>query len=250
MNNNRGFTLIEIVVAAAVSLILVLSIGAAIESALKSSGGVERKVTAIQDVRTAVELMAMEIRMASYNPTFAPNNSLWMQPNCSGLSTNPTWKGIQAATANSITVEMDIAGAIGTDGKPDGDGTLSQSNEIISYNYISTPPEGYITRDANCGGLLNPPPPAFLGDLSASTLGTRTVIVINSQPNINLPIFRYFDGQGTEWPIDTNKGINTNQIPNIRMIEITLAVQTEEINPDTRQPRIMIYSTREILRNH
>jgi hypothetical protein len=34
------------------------------------------------------------------------------------------------------------------------------------------------------------------------------------------------------------------------MIEITLAVETDEINPDTKQRRRMIYSTREILRNH
>ena len=244
MNNNRGFTLIEILVAAAVSLILVFSIGIAIESALKSSGGIERKVTAQQDVRAVLEIMAMEIRMASYNPTLTDNNSLWMKSNCSGFSANPSWKGIQEATANSITVEMDIVGIISPDGKLDGDGTLNQSNEIIRYNYVSANPERYITRGTNCGGDQ-----PFLGDLSTSG-HPRTVKVINIEPDINIPIFRYFDGQGNQIPINgTTNGIPA-QIPNVRMIEITLAVETDEINPDTGRPRRMIYSTREILRNH
>ena len=94
MNNTKGFTLIEIIVAVAVSLIMLFAIGAAIESASRSSGGIERKLTAQQDVRTALELMAMEIRMASYNPMFASNNALWLDPGtCAGFTGNPLWGG-------------------------------------------------------------------------------------------------------------------------------------------------------------
>jgi type IV pilus assembly protein PilW len=243
MNNTKGFTLIEIIVAVAVSLIMLFAIGAAIESASRSSGGIERKLTAQQDVRTALELMAMEIRMASYNPMFASNNALWLDPGtCAGFTGNPLWGGVQAATANSITVEMDISDGAGGDGNGLIMGSPAENNEIITYAYVTAGADRVITRTTNCGGAQ-----PFLGDFAASG-NPRTVRVINA--DLGIPIFRYFDGQETSWTIDTAAGVNTAQIPNIRMIEITLAVETDEINPDTKQRRRMIYSTREILRNH
>lgn len=239
MNNARGFTLIELLVASAVSMVMLFAIGVAIESAQKSSTGIERKVTAQQDVRAALELMAMEIRMASYNPTVNLNANIWRNANCAAPpATNPTYRGIQAATANSITIEMDISDGAGGDGQ----GALTEPNEIISYNYVFVAPEEYITRGTNCGA-----PQPFLGDLSTSG-NPRTVRVINV--DLGIPIFRYFNGQGNAIPVDgTANGIPA-QIPNIRMIEITLAVETDEIDPGTGQRRRMIYSTRELIRNH
>ena len=54
---------------------MLFAIGMAIESASRSSGGIERKVTAQQDVRGALEIMALEIKMASYNPSFS--TTIW-----------------------------------------------------------------------------------------------------------------------------------------------------------------------------
>jgi type II secretory pathway pseudopilin PulG len=253
MNNAKGFTLIELVVAVFVSMIMLFAIGTAIESTQKSSGGIERKLTAQQDVRAALELMAMEIRMASYNPA---NSVVWQGDavaggginSCSNASTNQFYLGIQEATANSITVEMDIAGGTDRNGNPDGQGNLTDNNEIISYNYVSANPERYITRGTKCGA-----PQPFLGDLSTSG-HPRTVRVRNIDEGI--PIFRYFNGSMTEL-IVTGSTTGAGQlaclpgcITDIRMIEITLAVETDEIDPSTKQRRRMIYSTREILRNH
>lgn len=243
MKNARGFTLIEILVATAISLIMLVAIGAAIESASRSSGGMERKVAAQQDVRAALELMAMEIRMASYNPVFANDNALWLNPaTCAGFSANPAWKGIPAATANALTVEMDISnGVAGGDGNGLIMGGPAENNEVISYVYDVA--NLRIQRGTNCGGLQS-----FLGDVAGSL--NRTVRVVNNA--INIPVFRYFDGQGNLIPVDASGNIinAATQIPNIRMVEITLAVDTDEINPDTKQRRRMIYTTREILRNH
>ncbi len=50
-------------------------------SGQKSSTGVERKVAAQQDVRAALDIMAMEIGMASYNPNFAAGANLAQSPN-------------------------------------------------------------------------------------------------------------------------------------------------------------------------
>lgn len=248
MNNTKGFTLVEILVAMAISMVMLFAIGMAIDSASRSSTGMERKVMAQQDVRSVLELMAMEIRMASYNPTFT--DTMWRGDaaagggitSCTAQSTNLNYRGIQEATANSITVEMDISDGTGGDGQ----GALTDANEIISYNYVATGTlaagNRYITRATNCGSAQS-----FLGDSLASG-NPRTVRVINS--DLAIPIFRYFNGLGVEIPVDgTANGIPA-QTSNVRMIEITLAVETSDIDPETKLTRRMIYTTREVLRNH
>lgn len=39
-------------------------------------------------------------------------------------------------------------------------------------------------------------------------------------------------------------------IPNIRRVDITLGVETDEVDPNTQQGRRMIYSSSVIVRNH
>jgi len=240
MNNSKGFTLVEILVTAAVSMILLGSIYLAINSAQRNTTGIERKVVAQQDVRPVLELMATEIRMASYNPTFASN--FWLDPgNCFSASGNQTYRGIQTATADSLTIEMDITDSAGT--ATDGDGVIGDANEIISYIYVPGAANQYITRETKRSppGSCNPGGQPFLGDVAANV---RSVRVINDTLNISL--FRYYDQTGVEiLPAALPAGI-----PNIRRIEITIAVQTEDVDPNTGQRRNMIYSTSIIPRNH
>jgi Tfp pilus assembly protein PilW len=254
MNDARGFTLVEIAIAIAVSLIMIFAIGMAIESASRSSGGIERKVTAQQDVRGALEIMALEIKMASYNPSFS--TTLWRSDGnpgganyCTIQSANQTYKGIQEAQPNSITVEMDISGALDANGNPDGNGVLTENNEIIRYNFVGADKAGadrYITRETNCGGTQ-----PFLGDTIASGR-PRTVRIINADADVNVPVFRYFDGQGVELLFAAGAGrmCMPGCSADIRMIEITLAIETEQIDTSTGLTRRMIYRTRETLRNN
>jgi type II secretory pathway pseudopilin PulG len=248
MNDAKGFTLVEIAITICVSLIMLFAIGIAIESASRSSGGIERKVTAQQDVRGALEIMALEIKMASYNPSFSA--TVWRSDGnpgggaafCNTQSANQGFRGIQEATANSITVEMDISGGFDANGNPEGNGALTENNEIIRYNFVQAGADRYITRETNCGGAQ-----PFLGDIIASGR-PRTVRVINADGDVGVPVFRYFDGQGLEL-----LGAGRNCLPgcsaDIRMIEITLAVETDEIDPSTGQTRRMVYKTRENLMN-
>lgn len=225
VKNNRGMTLVEILVAVAVSTILLGAIYAAINSAQRSSVGIERKITAQQDVRPALDLMAMEIRMASYNAAFA--TGIWLDTaNCYSAATNQQYLGIQEATATSITIEMDI----------DSSSTIGDNtNEIIRYNYDVA--NQRITRATSCGGAQ-----PFLGDTIASG-NPRTVLVVNEA---TIPVFRYYDGSGNIIPTASLPAA----IPNIRRVEITLAVQTEDVDPNTKQRRSLIYSTSVIPRNH
>jgi len=96
-------------------MILLGSIYMAVNSAQRHSMGIERKVAAQQDVRPSLELMAMEIRMASFNPNFTTGN--WVTPTGSGACTN--------ASPNRLP------GDSGSDGYIDyrGDGHQSKLHE-------------------------------------------------------------------------------------------------------------------------
>jgi len=240
----EGFTLIELILALFVGALLMSAVYFTMVSGQKSSTGIERKVAAQQDVRAALEIMAMEISMASYNPNFG--TGIWVRgpsapadPNDCIVPGNQTYKGIQEARATSITVEMDI-GENGSIGDPD-------QNEVIRYAYDAA--NQYITRSTNCG----PAQPFLGGDPATAVAGTRTVKAINSAAEIKngpgedvVAIFRYYDSNGNElYP-----GKDATQIASIRRIDITLAVETEERDPSTNQYRQMTYSTSVLVRNH
>ncbi|PKN70211.1 MAG: hypothetical protein CVU54_06285 [Deltaproteobacteria bacterium HGW-Deltaproteobacteria-12] len=232
MKDAKGFTLVELMIAVGVAMGLLTAIYMAVNSMQRHSSSIERKVTAQQDLKPALDLMAMEIGMVSYNPTFATD--LWVNPagTCMAAAANQNYRGIQEATANSLVVEMDISGSAGGD----GDGMLGDPNEVIRYNYDTV--NQYITRETNCGGGQ-----PFLGDTVASGR-PRTVRVINN--TLGIPVFRYYDGNGVEI---ASAGLPA-EIPNIRRIEIVLAVETESIDDNTGQRRRLIYSTSVIPRNH
>jgi prepilin-type N-terminal cleavage/methylation domain-containing protein len=231
MSSNKGFTLIEIMVTLGISLVMILAIYAVINSAQRSSAGLERRVAAQQDEKAALELMTMEIRMASFNPNFTAD--IWLDPaDCFNASANQTYGGIQIATANSITIEMDI-----NESSVIGD----VENEIIRYNYDAV--NQLITRQTRrpppgaCSGAVNQP---LLG---STTAGQKTVNVINN--TLGIPVFRYFNGAGAQIAAPV-----TAEIPNIRRIEITLAVETENVDPNTKTRKRIIYTTSVIVRNH
>jgi len=224
MKKQRGYTLVEMVISIAVGMVILMAIYAAVNMGQRSTVNVERKVAAHQDARASLGLMTLEIEMASFNPTYA--SDIWAAPgNCTSGSGNQNFRGIQDATAISMTVESDINenGVIGGTGNP---------NEVITYAYDSA--NQYITRETGCGG--NQP---FLGDRPTSG-NPRAVRVINTDA---VPVFRYFDAQGTE--ITTAAGI-----PDIARVDITLWVETEDVDPNSGQRRRMIYSTSVIPRNH
>ncbi|MGE5843399.1 MAG: PilW family protein, partial [Syntrophaceae bacterium] len=106
LKHPRGFTLVELVMAMAVGVVLLAAVSTAMVAGQRSSTGIERKVTTNQDARAALEIMAAEIRMASFNSLFTVN--LWRNPADCSVSGNQTYKGIQEATATAITIEMDL----------------------------------------------------------------------------------------------------------------------------------------------
>ncbi len=224
MRNAKGFTLTELLFAMFIGVLLLSAVYISTISGHRSSVALEGKVVAHQDARAVLEVMAMEVGMASYNPIVVAG--IWRNPaDCVNVSATQAYRGIQVATANSITVEMDIA---------DSGNVGDNPNEVIAYVYDAA--NERVTRATNCTTAMS-----FLGDVAGNP---RSVRVINNALGISM--FRYFDGLGNEiLPAALPAGI-----PNIRRIAISLAVETEDVAPDTMQRRRMIYSTSVVPRNH
>jgi prepilin-type N-terminal cleavage/methylation domain-containing protein len=227
--NHRGFTLVEILFALATGLVVMGAVYMAMITGQRSSVGIEQRISAAQDVRASLEIMSMEIGMASYNPNFVPG--IWLAPaGCANPSGSQGYRGIQVATPTALTVEMDI----------NENGAVGDPNEVIAYVYENA--NLRITRSTNCGGAQ-----PFLGEV-AGTQG-RSVRVINGDPAVNIPVFRYFDNQGVEILAASLPAA----IPNIRRIEIALVVETENVDPTapaSQRRQRMVYTNGVILRNH
>jgi type II secretory pathway component PulJ len=230
LNHSRGFTVVELVMAVAVGIVLLAAVSTAMVAGQRSSTGIERKVTTNQDARAALEIMAAEIRMASFNSLFTVN--LWRNPANCNVATNQTYKGIQEATATAITIEMDL--------DPDGN-CGNGTGEIIRYEYDAA--NLRLNREViTCTPGRSPLALlSFLGPIAGEP-AVRTVEVVNGA----LPVFRYFDGRGVEIPVASLPGA----IPNIRRVEIALLVRSADVDPNTGQRRQMAYSTSVVPRNH
>ncbi len=229
VRNQNGVTLVELLIVIALGAILLAALTFALRSGLQSTTGIQIKTSAQEDSRLALQIMQIEIGMASYNPLLKADSAFWVTNACAG-SSNQQYRGIQEATANSLTIAMASGpGAGGADWVGD------DPNEVIRYVYDAA--NMRITRATNCGGGQ-----PFLGEDPLAGR-PREVRVVNN--GLGLPVFRYFDGQGAELaaPVTAN-------IPNIRRIEITLAVQTNEVNPMTNTRNSMIYSAIVTPRNH
>ena len=152
MSNQKGFTIVEILTAMVVGTLVMAAVYAVINLSQKSSAGIEGRVSAQQDQKTAMQLMTMEIAMASFDPT---RTNPWVNWTCNGAAGSGTgnmlYKGIQEATANAIIVQMDIGGTCGACTCIGGGNCLIldtatgnvDTNEIIRYEYVGNL---YITR--------------------------------------------------------------------------------------------------------
>ncbi|MBW1801415.1 MAG: PilW family protein [Deltaproteobacteria bacterium] len=122
--NEKGFTILETLVAVSISGILMAGIYSTYYSQQKSSV-VQGQVAAMQqNLRAAMCLMTTEIRMAGYDPLGSAGT------------------GILTANSDSIRVTMDTSG----DGVPD------DTNEDVTYSLYDADSDGDNDLGRNTGG--------------------------------------------------------------------------------------------------
>jgi prepilin-type N-terminal cleavage/methylation domain-containing protein len=228
----NGFTIIEVMIAMVIGLVIMVAVYGFMSLVQKNSSNVDRKIVTFQDTRTVLDLMATEIRMASYNPNHNITN--WNTvPACASMagwggSAVPVTanRGIQVADANNILIAMDLDGNATI-----GDQPATSPNEYIMYSYDAVNAD--ITRNVSCGGNSVILGGAAPGSNVRNTVGGVTIV----------PLFQYYDNTNTLMPAPIN-------IPAIRRILITIIADTADIDLNTKQPKRMVYSTSVIVRNH
>ena len=132
--SNRGFTIVELLVATALSGIVLTGIYSSYYSQQKSYVAQGQISSMQQNLRAALYHMEREIRMAGYDPV------------------GESGAGIQTNGTDSIRVTMDITDDSGT-GDPDGD--TGDAGEDITYSLSDTDGDGdndLARNDANGSG--------------------------------------------------------------------------------------------------
>lgn len=225
--SEKGFTLVELLVAVVVGLVIMAAVYGMMNLVQGSSAGVDRRVMTQQDARAVLDLMAIEIGMASYNPTqsttvFGTVPSTATTCDKIGLAAAAAArKGIQLATASSIVVAMDL----------NGDGIIgSGANEYIRYIYDSA--NGQIARSASCDY-----PDGILGGVGLSTMVRNDAAT---------PVFQYFSAAST---IPMTTPVTDANIPLIRRIRITIVADVATQNEKFKTSR-RTYTTDVLVRNH
>lgn len=201
---NRGFTLVELLVAMAISSIMLAAILVTYQSQAKTHMTQQEVVDMHQNARAAMDLMAREIRMAGLDPT--GNAGAGIYPN--------------GATSSYLHFSRDFTGgeSDGSDNDSNGsiddsgewyDGSIGANNEQIEYK---------LTSDTNNNGVADGFP-CRLGRQVSGGGGFQWVA-----ENIEVLNFVYLDASGT--PIPTP--VTAANLPSIRSIQVTLIARSDD----------------------
>ena len=129
LSNNKGFTLIEILIAMLISGIIAASIFSAFQSQQNSYIAQDQVAEMQQNIRAGLGLMVREIRMAGYDPTGDASDA-----------------AIITATQGRLNFTLDVTDNAGT--ASDGDGDCNDSNENITFGFSNA-------NDADNNGIAD-----------------------------------------------------------------------------------------------
>jgi len=160
--DNRGFTLVELLVAMALGLVVLGAVLKVFVSQNRTNAAQQEVAYAQQNVRAAMDLMAREIRNAGYDP----------QDN--------GFDAIKTATSNTIRILSNLSGddEAGDPNDPNEDVTyaVNGSNQLTRggnrmVDFVNNLQFGYVLVD---GTVLDPPGAALTATQRADV---RTVII-------------------------------------------------------------------------
>jgi type IV pilus assembly protein PilW len=200
LNNKKAFTLLELLIALAISGVVMAGIYSAYYSQQKSYITQEQVAAMQQELRAAMYIMQREIRMAGCDPIGSAG------------------AGIQTANANAITFTLDITGgeSDGKDNDTDGsvdeadenrfsDGSCDDTNENITYSLYTANGIQKLGRDTGGG---NQP--------VAENIDALDFVYLDEDNNI-------LDDDGS--------GNVTTSIASVRSVQITMVARTGKRDP-------------------
>ncbi len=119
MKNQKGFSLVEIIIAMAVTTIMLAGLANFFVSQAKTTSMQVMTIDTIASARTTLATMTREIRMAGFRPSKA------------------VAAGVAQANATSIRVTMDL----------NQDNTVSGGDEDVTYSFVNNDGNKMITRN-------------------------------------------------------------------------------------------------------
>ncbi|MEI8173707.1 MAG: prepilin-type N-terminal cleavage/methylation domain-containing protein [Deltaproteobacteria bacterium] len=201
--NDRGFTLVELMIAMAVGLIVLAAVYAVFTVQNKQLADQEQLAELHQNARIAMEMMVREISMAGYNqrsddPTAAP------VPRCTNalVAAGTSCVGITYAGSNTIKFKADLNGngSITPDDPSDGD----NADENVAYDADLSLSIKSLRRNSK---------------YTKSTSSYQPVVEY-----VHLLSFAYYDGATPPAP--------TANLANIRRVKITIVTRTAKEDPN------------------
>jgi len=206
----HGFTLVELLIAMAISLVVLTSISSAFITQRKAYNLEEQKTEMIQTARAAMDMISSEVKMAGYHwdPTFTSI----LQTTDSSATT--TYVGMLYDDVNDPP-QLGIKADLNSDGETDGTATNDDANEEITYKYYDTEEYPKQIKRKTGNGAFQP-----------------------LSENIEDFSFKYFGhnyDSATQSLVD-DEITNALDQEQIRVIEITIIARTADPDPNYTHP--------------
>jgi len=215
LKNSAGFTLIEILIAMAISGMVMTGIYQAYVQQMRVNNTQNQVVDMQQSVRVAMYFMEREIRLAGLDP--------------SGLADS----GVDVASADAITISMDITGGEADGIDNDGDGNVDDAGEW--YDRIPEQMTYALSNDAN--------PQDGMNDALFGVNNNPCHLLRNGQrlaSNIDALNFVYLGVDDTDPTCEENcllvSPTSAQERRNIRSVQITIIARAGETIPGLSMP--------------
>jgi type II secretory pathway pseudopilin PulG len=215
--SQAGFSLIEMLVACAITMVIMGVIFGQIIQGQQYSVAQEAKLDLFQESRQFMDQMSSDLRASGY-------------PNTRNFQADPVSPAQDSPQEAVGLVKLDV-GELWFESSVDGSGNVS----VIHYKLVAT--------GTGCPCLVRSQTPKVSGDpLTGQGESDQTQVQNVLNGSTSDPIFQayYADGTAVTLPID----ISNNALANINSIFITLKVQSPYLDPQTRQkPTMALLST-------
>jgi len=204
LNNNSGFTIIEILVALVITAILSAGVFSAYQNQQKAQRAQEQVVEMQQNLRAALYIMTSEIRMAGYNPDKISGVGITNAGD--GSNTNPL--------EFTMVADNDCIDNDGDNPDPDvcTDANVDEPGELktIAYDLYDS------TNDT---------------DTALDDLGRRNGARLDTiAGNIQSLQFAYLDENRNAIPFGGANSLPASRLPDVRSIQITMTAIPEPPN--------------------